>query len=102
MAFGCRFPRSPGIKDKSRQAIAKRVDALVEAGKLQTKPGDGGTKLVNLAQFDRAVGETGDAVKEGAAVTRAEAEAGTMRNAGVARPSRARGAICRRFEISRS
>jgi biotin operon repressor len=65
------------IKDKSRQAIAKRVDALVEAGKLQTKPGDGGTKLVNLAQFDRAVGETGDAIKEGAAVTRAEAEAGT-------------------------
>jgi biotin operon repressor len=63
------------LKDKSRQAIAKRVEALVEAGKLQTKPGEGGTKLVNLAQFDRAVGETGDAVKEAAAATRAEAEA---------------------------
>lgn len=63
-------------KDKSRQAIAKRVDALVEAGKLKTKPGEGGTKLVNLAQYDRAVGETGDAVKEGAAVTRAEIETG--------------------------
>lgn len=59
------------MKDKSRQAIAKRVDALVEAGKLTTKPGDNGTKLVNLAQYDRAVGDTGDAVKEGAAETRA-------------------------------
>jgi hypothetical protein len=68
------------IKEKSRQAIAKRVDALAEAGKLQTKPGEGGTKLVNLAQFDRAVGESGDAVKEGAAVTRAEAEGDTERN----------------------
>lgn len=68
------------IKEKSRQAVAKRVDALVEAGKLQTKPGEGGTKLVNLAQFDRAVGETGDAVKEGAAETRAEIEGDAEKN----------------------
>lgn len=61
-------------KDKSRQAIAKRVDSLVEAGLLETRPGPGGTKLVNLAQFDRAVGEVGDAFKESAAETRAEAE----------------------------
>jgi DNA-binding IscR family transcriptional regulator len=61
-------------KDKSRQAIAKRVDSLVEAGLLETRPGPGGTKLVNLAQFDRAVGEVGDAFKEAAAETRAEAE----------------------------
>jgi hypothetical protein len=63
-------------KDKSRQAIAKRVDALVAEGKLETRPGPSGTKLVNLAQFDRAVGETGDAFKEAAAETRAEAEGG--------------------------
>lgn len=62
-------------KDKSRQAIAKRVDSLVEAGLLETRPGPSGTKLVNLAQFDRAVGDTGDAFKEAAAETRA-AEAG--------------------------
>lgn len=62
-------------KGKSRQAIAKRVDSLVEAGLIETRPGDGGTKLVNLAQFDRAVGETGDAFKETAAETRAESEA---------------------------
>lgn len=68
------------LKDKSRQAIAKRVDALVEAGKLQTRPGDGGTKLVHLAQFDRAVGDTGDAFKESAAETRAEVEADDSKN----------------------
>ncbi len=62
-------------KDKSRQAIAKRVDALVADGKLEARPGPNGTKLVNLAAFDRAVGDTGDAFKEAAAETRAEAEA---------------------------
>lgn len=67
-------------KGKSRQAIAKRVDSLVEAGKLETKPGDAGTKLVNLAQFDRAVGDVGDAVKEGAAETRAESEGDAEKN----------------------
>jgi biotin operon repressor len=61
-------------KDKSRQAIAKRVDALVEAGLLETKPGPNGTKLVNLAQYDRAVGETGDAFKEAGAETKADAD----------------------------
>jgi biotin operon repressor len=64
-------------RGKSRQAIAKRVDSLVEAGKIETRPGPNGTKLVNLAQFDRAVGETGDAFKEAAAETRAEIEADT-------------------------
>ncbi|WP_022722956.1 hypothetical protein [Rhodopseudomonas sp. B29] len=61
-------------KGKSRQAIAKRVAGLVEAGLVDTKPGGDGTKLVNLAQFDRAIGDTGDAVKEGAAQSRAEAD----------------------------
>lgn len=63
-------------KNKSRQAIAKRVDALVAEGKLETRPGEGGTKLVNLAQFDRAVGDTGDAFKESSAETAAEIIAG--------------------------
>ena len=64
-------------KDISRQAVAKRVDQLVALGKLQTKPGDNGTKLVNLAQYDRAIGETGDAFKEAGAETKAEAETET-------------------------
>ena len=67
-------------RGKSRQAIAKRVDSLVEAGKLQTRPGPNGTKLVHLAQFDIAVGETGDAVKEAAAETRAESEGSADKN----------------------
>jgi biotin operon repressor len=64
-------------KGKSRQAIAKRVDSLVEAGLIEARPGEGGTKLVNLAQFDRAVGDTGDAFKEAAAETRAADDADT-------------------------
>jgi hypothetical protein len=63
------------LKGKSRQAIAKRVAALVAHGLLDARPGKNGTKLINLAQFDRAVGEVGDAIKEGAAETRAEIEA---------------------------
>nr|WP_316228583.1 winged helix-turn-helix domain-containing protein [Bradyrhizobium sp. SZCCHNR2023] len=58
-------------KGKSKQAISKRVKTLIEAGLLQTKPGDKNTTLVNLAQFDRAVGQVGDAAKEQAAATRA-------------------------------
>jgi len=54
--------------------ISERVKALEAEGKVETRPGKGKTKLVNLAQFDRAVGETGDAVKEAAAETRAELE----------------------------
>jgi DNA-binding IscR family transcriptional regulator len=63
------------LKGKSRQAIAKRVAPLVAHGLLDARLGKNGTKLINLAQFDRAVGEVGDAIKEGAAETRAEIEA---------------------------
>ncbi|WP_315728788.1 winged helix-turn-helix domain-containing protein [Bradyrhizobium sp. SZCCHNS2015] len=61
-------------KGKSKQAISKRVKALIEAGLLQTKPGEKNTTLVNLAQFDRAVGQVGDAAKEQAAATRSAAK----------------------------
>jgi DNA-binding IscR family transcriptional regulator len=61
-------------KNVTRQAIAKRVDALVEAGKLETRPGPAGTKLVNLAQYDLAVGEVGDAARELGAETKADDE----------------------------
>ncbi len=59
----------------SRAAISKRVAQLAEAGKIDTRR-EGRSLLVELASFDRAVGETGDAVKEQAAETRKES-AGT-------------------------
>ncbi|TGN86703.1 hypothetical protein EOW77_0019030 [Bradyrhizobium yuanmingense] len=63
------------LKGKSRQAVAKRVAALAADGLLDTRSGDNGTKLVNLAQYDRTIGDVGDAIKEGAAEARAEIEA---------------------------
>ncbi|WP_410052447.1 MarR family transcriptional regulator [Bradyrhizobium sp. SZCCHNRI3018] len=61
-------------RGKSKQAISKRVKSLIEAGLLQTKPGEKNSTLVNLAQFDRAVGQVGDAAKEQAAATAKTAE----------------------------
>jgi biotin operon repressor len=58
-------------KKVSRAAISKRVAQLADAGKIDTKR-DGRSLLVELASFDRAVGETGDAVKEQAAETSAQ------------------------------
>lgn len=58
-------------KNVSRQAAAKRVAALVKEKKITTRKGRGGTKLVNVAQYDRAVGEVGDPAKEASADTRA-------------------------------
>ncbi len=60
------------LKGISRQAIAKRIGPLTAHGLLDVQSGENGAKLINLAQFDRAVGEVGDAIKEGAAETRAE------------------------------
>lgn len=59
-------------KGKSRQAISKRVKSLVEDGKLETRDGPNGTKLVNLAAYDDAVGDVGDPAKEQAAETAQE------------------------------
>lgn len=57
------------IENKSRQGISKRVAALIANGKITSKPGQNGTKLVNLAAFRHAIGETGDPAKEAAAAT---------------------------------
>ncbi len=72
--------------------ISEKVKALEADGKIETRSGKGKTKLVNLAQFDRAVGETGDAVKEAAAETRAEAGAGGESASPVLRDHQARAA----------
>ena len=49
--------------------ISRRVALFVEEQKLATRPGPRGAKLINRAEYDRLVGETGDPIKERAAET---------------------------------
>lgn len=58
-------------KGVTKQTISERVGKLVTAGKLTTKPGKGKSKLVNLAEYDRGVGEITDLSKEQGAQTKA-------------------------------
>ncbi len=58
----------PVYKEFNHGNVSKRVGQLVEAGKIDTRR-EGKSLLVELASFDRAIGETGDAVKEQAAAT---------------------------------
>lgn len=51
------------LKGVSKQAVAKRVDRFVAQGMLQPRPGPRGTKLINLAEFDRAAHEMTDLVR---------------------------------------
>lgn len=55
-------------KNVSRQAVTKRVAQLERDGKVTTRR-KGNRREVDLAEYDRAVGDTGDAVKEQAAET---------------------------------
>lgn len=55
-------------RNVSRAAITKRVGQLEAEGKIATRR-EGKSRMVELAEFDRAVGEVGDAVKEQAAQT---------------------------------
>jgi len=57
------------VKGVDKSWISRRVAALEELGKIETRDGPNRAKLVNLAQFDRAVGETTDLAKEQAAAT---------------------------------
>jgi DNA-binding MarR family transcriptional regulator len=59
-------------KGTTKQTVSERVRRLVDAGLLETRPGANRAKLVNLAQYDRAVGQVGDPAKEAAAATKAE------------------------------
>ena len=47
----------------TRQSAGERVARLVRLGRLATRPGKGRSVLVNLAEFDRAAGDTVDAVR---------------------------------------
>lgn len=54
-----------------RQSAKERVDRLEAKGLIETKL-DGRSRMVDLAAFDRAVGQTGDAAKEQGAETKRE------------------------------
>jgi DNA-binding MarR family transcriptional regulator len=52
------------LRGVDKSAISRRVARLEGLGLVKTRTGKGGTKLVNVAQFDRATAETTDAVRE--------------------------------------
>src|ERR1700751_4808334 len=58
------------MKSLSRQSAHERVRRLVETG-APTIRGDGRSLRVNLAQYDLAIGSTGDAAREAGAATKA-------------------------------
>lgn len=60
------------IKGQARQTVAEKVSRLEADDKLQTRPGDRGTKLVNLAQYDLAIGDVGDPAREMGAASRCD------------------------------
>lgn len=74
----CGFDMSDGVwltvseiarrKDVSHQAISKRVKSLEADGKITVRR-DGRKTLVDLVEYDRAVGDFGDATREAAADT---------------------------------
>jgi hypothetical protein len=59
-------------KGVRKSTISEKVKRLVEAGRLTTKPGLGKVKLVNVAQYDLAIGEVGDGAREQGAATKRE------------------------------
>lgn len=58
-------------KNISRQSAKERVDRLVSKGLIETRA-EGRSRMVELASFDRAVGDVGDAFKETSAETKKE------------------------------
>lgn len=68
-------------KGVTRQAIALRVARLEDGGSLSTRPGKGGTKLVNLAEFDRLSDEQTNFAKLDGARTAREGQPARSRRA---------------------
>lgn len=52
------------MRGVSKQAIAKRVARLEAQHAVTVRPGDRGSRLVNVAEFDKAAGDTTDAVRQ--------------------------------------
>ncbi len=61
------------LKGLSKAAVSERVKGLVDKGQLATKPGKGKVVLVNLAAFDRVIGETTDLARAAGAETKRQA-----------------------------
>lgn len=51
------------MKGVSKQAISKKVERYASQGLVETRPGERGAKLVSPAQYDRADGKAGDAIR---------------------------------------
>jgi len=52
------------LRGVDKSAISRRVVRLEAQGLIETRRGNGSTKLVNVAAFDRAAGQTVDAIRE--------------------------------------
>ena len=63
-------------KGVGKSTISEKVSRLVSEGRLTVKQGDGKKKLINLAQYDTAIGEVGDGAREQGAATKAADRAG--------------------------
>lgn len=59
------------LKGVTKQTVSEKIARLVEAGKLELRPGKGKAKLINVAAYDRAVGETTDLSRQQGAQTKA-------------------------------
>lgn len=57
-------------KGLGKAAVSERVSRFEEQGLLETRPGKGKTKLVNLAAYDRLIGQVTDLAREQGAATR--------------------------------
>lgn len=64
-------------KGVTKQTLAERVSRLEAQGRLTTRPGKNRSKLVNIAEYDRAVGETTDLSHAAGAATKRMVETGS-------------------------
>lgn len=60
-------------KGVTRQSLHERVSRLVKDGLIETRQ-DGKKRLIDMAEYDRVVGQVGDAFREQGAETRRDAE----------------------------
>jgi len=67
-------------KNVARPTIGERVKRLAESNKITIRK-EGRNKLVNLAEYDDAVGQVGDAIKENAATVPDDTGNKTLRDA---------------------
>ncbi len=63
-----------GLKNVTKQTVSEKVARLVADGKIEVRPGKGKAKLINVAAYDRALGETTDLAREQGAQTRRDAD----------------------------